>query len=173
MQLTNPEQLTTVLNSLVMDASERFELNKKLANHSRQYFRDQIRKQQDIDGHAYHARKTKRITLDRKTQKVKSNKNMLTGFSRALRTQVTDRAFEVGIAGVAGNMAKVHNNGLGVTFTKRAKGFYNSRTSRWEGGTRVKDNYTMTKRTLIGWTPSLERELLAMIGAEILTSAET
>ncbi|MFA0676969.1 virion morphogenesis protein, partial [Vibrio sp. 10N.222.51.A6] len=39
---------------------------------------------------------------------------------------------------------------------------YNSKTGQWTGGVRTKRNYQMPKRTFIGWTPALERELLAM-----------
>ena len=169
--LNTPEQLTLILENLILTSSERLNLNKRMANHSRQYFRGQIRTQSDIDGKRYTARKRQKITLDSKTQKAKNNKNMLMGFSRALKTTVTDKSFEVGLAGLVGKIARVHNEGQGVSFSTHVNGFFNSKTSQWEGGTLTKHNYTMTKRTFIGWTPALERELLAMVGKS-LTSKE-
>lgn len=173
MQLTNPEQLTRTIDSLILTGAESFDLNRRLANRSRQYFRQQIRQQRDIDGNAYHARARRKITLDSKTKKAKDNKNMLLGFGRALKTEVSESDFQVGLAGVTGNMARVHNEGQGVSFTTRVNGHYNSRTSRWEGGTKVKANYQMTKRTFIGWTPTLERELLAMVAEQFITGVES
>lgn len=173
MQLTSPEHLTHVINGLILTAPEKFDLNKRLANRSRQFFREQIRKQRDIDGNSYQKRGRRKITLDSKTRKAKENKNMLLGFGRALKTKVDEQSFEVGIAGVAGNMARVHNEGEGASFTTRVNGYYNSRTSRWEGGVKVKQNYRMPKRTFIGWTPALERELLAMVSEHFLTGVES
>ncbi|WP_027696696.1 phage virion morphogenesis protein [Vibrio litoralis] len=172
MKLTNPDQLTRALNALALTDDERFDLNRKLANRTRQYFREQIRKQRDVDDKPYQSRKKRKITLDSKTKRAKDNKNMLTGFSRALTTRVDKQSFEVGISGVAGNMAREHNEGLGISFTTRVNGFYNSKTHRWEGGTGVKGNYKMTKRTFIGWTPKIERELLAMIAENFVNGAK-
>ena len=173
MQLTKPEQLTHAINSLILTEPERFDLNKRLANRSRQYFREQIRKQRDIDGSSYQKRARRKITLDSKTHKAKDNKNMLLGFGRALKTQVNGKGFEVGLTGVTGNMARVHNEGQGVSFTTRVNGYYNSKVGQWQGGTKVKDNYRMTKRTFIGWTPALERELLAMVANNFLSGVES
>ncbi|MDD9154943.1 phage virion morphogenesis protein [Aliivibrio sp. S4TY2] len=173
MQLTSPEQLSHAINNLLLTDAEAFELNRRLANRSRQFFRQQIRQQRDIDGKAYKKRARRKITLDSKTKKAKDNKNMLLGFGRALRTRVSKDDFEVGLAGVVGNMAKVHNEGKSVSFTTRVKGYYNSNTSRWEGGTAVKRNYKMPKRTIIGWTPSFERELLAMVAEHYKASVES
>lgn len=168
----NPDQLTRALNSLIMTDAEKLQLNKKLANRTRQYFREQIRAQRDIDGKPYQGRKKRKITLDSKTKQAKNNKNMLTGFGRALKTEVNTESFAVGIAGVAGNMARDHNEGRGVSFTTRVNGFYNAKTNHWEGGTGVKNNYKMTKRTFIGWTPALEKELLAMVAQNVVNGAK-
>ncbi|AAW86504.1 hypothetical protein VF_2009 [Aliivibrio fischeri ES114] len=173
MQLTSPEQLSHAINNLLLTDAEAFELNRRLANRSRQFFRQQIRQQRDIDGKAYKKRARRKITLDSKSKKAKDNKNMLLGFGRALRTRVSKDDFEVGLAGVVGNMARVHNEGKSVSFTTRVNGFYNSNTSRWEGGTAVKRNYKMPKRTIIGWTPSFERELLAMVAEHYKASVES
>ena len=170
--LKTPEQLTQIIDGLILTSSERLDLNKRLANRSRQYFREQIRKQSDIDGKRYTARKRPKITLDSKTQKAKNNKNMLMGFSRALKTTVTDKSFEVGLAGLVGKIARVHNAGQSVSFTTHVNGFFNSKTSQWEGGTLTKKNYTMTKRTFIGWTPALERELLAMVADNFMSKED-
>ncbi|MUJ39101.1 phage virion morphogenesis protein [Aliivibrio fischeri] len=173
MQLSSPEQLTSIIDGLLLSEAEQFDLNRRLANRSRQYFRSQIRLQRDIEGRSYQKRARRKITLDSKTHKAKDNKNMLMGFSRALKTQVNDKGFEVGLAGVVGNMARDHNEGRTLSFTTRAKGYYNSRTSRWKGGTKVKQFYQMPKRTFIGWTPALERELLAMVAEQFTAGVES
>ncbi|MEZ8745980.1 phage virion morphogenesis protein [Vibrio sp. 10N.286.49.E1] len=169
--LATPEQLTQVVESLVLTASDKFELNKRMANRARQFFRQQIRAQRDIDNNPYQSRRKRKKTriykdIDGKVYSTAlnttNNKNMLMGFSRSLRTYVSDDSFEVGIKGIAGKVAAEHNEGQSVSFTTRANGFYNSKTSRWEGGTLTKNNYRMTKRTLIGWAPELEQELIAM-----------
>ncbi|WP_446751344.1 phage virion morphogenesis protein [Vibrio sp. S17_S38] len=168
----NPDQLTRALHSLIMTDAEKLQLNKKLANRTRQYFREQIRAQRDIDDKPYQGRKKRKITLDSKTKQAKNNKNMLTGFSRSLKTEINNQSFAVGIAGVAGNMAREHNEGLGISFTTRVNGFYNAKTNRWESGTSVENNYKMTKRTFIGWTPRLEKELLAMVAENVVNGAK-
>ena len=165
MQLTSPEHLTRAINDLILTCAEKFDLNRQLANRSRQFFRAQ----RDIDGNAYQARTRRKISTHATngervtTGNTLNNKNMLTGFGRALKTRVDENGFEVGLAGLAGKLAQVHNDGQNVSFTTHVNGYYNTRTGRWEGGTRVKNNYTMPKRTFIGWTPALERELLAMV----------
>ena len=87
---------------------------------------------------------------------------MLLGFGQALRTHVTEDSFEVGLKGVAARIGQEHNQGAQVSFTTRVNGHYNSKTGQWAGGVKTKRNYQMPKRTFIGWTPALERELLAM-----------
>lgn len=172
MQLTSPEHLTRAINDLALTSADKFDLNRRLANRSRQYFREQMRAQRDVDGKSYQKRGRRKITLDSKTKKAKDNKNMLLGFGRALKTRVDENSFEVGLAGLVGSLAKVHNKGQSVSFTTHVNGYYNTRTSRWEGGTKVRQNYTMPKRTFIGWTPALERELLAMVAEHYLTGVE-
>lgn len=182
MPMSNPEQLTSAINSLIMSDDKKFELNRLLANRTRQYFRAQIRQQRDIDGNPYQSRTRRKIsTIYRNggnekafnTQNNKNNKNMLMGISRALKTEVTKDNFEVGVAGVLGKIGRVHNEGREMSFTTRMNGYYNSKTNQWEGGTKVKGNYRMPKRTFIGWTPALERELLAMVADYFLQEAKT
>lgn len=166
-----PDQLTQLVDSLMLKASEKFDLNRRMANRARQFFRQQIRAQRDIHKNPYQPRR-KRITtkkyhdIDGKSfslaRNTINNKNMLLGLSRSLKTSVTDRKFEVGLTGVAAAIGRKHNEGSSVEFTKRVNGFYNSRTGKWEGGVKTKGNYEMPKRTFIGWTPELEGELLAM-----------
>ncbi|WED23518.1 phage virion morphogenesis protein [Vibrio sp. JC009] len=165
MQLTSPDQLTQLVESLVLTASEKFDLNRRMANRARQFFRQQIRAQRDIDNNPYQSRTRRKkvaLTNNREAQHTVNNKNMLMGFSRSLRTRVTEDDFEVGLKGVAGLVAREHNEGSQISFTPRMKGFFNSKAGRWEGGTLTKRNYRMPKRTFIGWTPALERELIAM-----------
>lgn len=175
--LKTPEQLTQIVESLVLTDSEKFDLNKRMANHARQFFRQQIRGQRDIDNNPYQSknhRKASRVTRGiRGKHSAKyqrslvalntiNNKNMLLGFISALSTRVTEESFSVGLKGVAGNIGREHNEGAQMSFTTRVNGHYNSKTGRWEGGVKVKNNYEMPQRTFIGWTPALERELMAM-----------
>lgn len=170
-KLETPEQLTQLVNSLVLAATEKFDLNRRMANRTRQFFRQKIREQRDIDGNRYQARRKRResrIYSDvdmmnfRKGLNTLNNKNMLLGLSRSLKTYVDEDSFAVGLTGVAAAIGRKHNRGDRIEFTTRVNGFYNSRTNRWEGGLLSKRNYEMPKRTFIGWTPELERELLAM-----------
>lgn len=190
--LTTPEQLTQVVESLVLTASDKFDLNKRMANRARQFFRQQIRKQRDIENNPYQPRRRKQglsereaflrrmskpsydVNLQHRRAKnpnfegngyalnTTNNRNMMSGFAKGLRTSVTEDSFEVGLRGVAGKIAREHNEGSSISFTTRVNGFYDNKVGRWQGGTRVKNNYEMPRRTFIGWTPALERELLAM-----------
>ena len=188
MRLENPEQLSSMLEGLALSPAQQFELNRKLANRARQFFRGQISKQRDIDNNPYQARRKRKVSIVSRGMRGKhgtkhqynkvarntvNNKNMLLGLSRALKTVVSDDAFKVELTGVPGKIARQHNEGQTLSFTTRLNGFYNSKTNQWEGGTRTKGNYRMPKRTLLGWTPTLERELMAMISAELLTNMET
>lgn len=188
MQLTSPEQLSHAINNLLLTDAEAFELNRRLANRSRQFFRQQIRQQRDVDDNPYQARTTRKISWITRGKRGKhgekhrehhmvfstvNNRPMMRGFSKALRTRVSKDDFEVGLAGLVGNIAKVHNEGKSVSFTTRVNGYYNTKTSQWEGGKAVKRNYKMPKRTIIGWTPSFERELLAMVAEHYKASVES
>lgn len=175
--LQTPDQLTQVVDSLVLSATEKFDLNKRMANHARQFFRAQLRAQRDIDNnpyqsrthrkgkvisrgvHAKHGAKHQRKMLALNTI---NNKNMLFGFIRALRTQVSEDSFAVGLKGVAGRIGREHNEGAKISFSTRVNGYYNPNTGRWEGGLLTQQNYKMPQRAFIGWTPQLERELMAM-----------
>ncbi|NRB68748.1 MAG: phage virion morphogenesis protein [Vibrio sp.] len=163
--LKTPDQLTQVVESLVITASEKFDLNRRMANRARQFFRAQIRAQRDIDNNPYQSRtRRKKVKVRQGVEgaHTANNKNMLLGFGRAMRTIVSKDSFEVGIKGVAGDIGREHNEGAQVSFTTRVNGFFDSKVGRWTGGTLTKRNYTMPKRTFIGWTPAIERELLAM-----------
>ncbi|WP_299141316.1 phage virion morphogenesis protein [uncultured Vibrio sp.] len=163
--LATPERLTQVVEGLVMSASQKFELNQRMANRARQFFRAQIRAQRAVSGTPYPARSARAMSRARQGGRAFNTVNagnMLTGFSAGLRTQVTDAHFAVGLTGVAGKIGRQHNEGSRLSFTTRVKGYYNSKVGRWEGGVSVKKNYSMPKRAFIEWTPSLERELIAM-----------
>lgn len=175
MQLDSPEQLTRIVESLVLSAAEKFDLNRRMANRTRQFFRQQIRAQRDIDDNPYKKRRRRKITTLRDgavTQNTVNNKNMLLGISRGLRTHVTEDGFSVGLTGLLGKIGRTHNDGKTVSFTTRVNGFYNSRTGRWEGGIKVTGNYEMPTRTFIGWTQALEMELLAMAAEQMMRDQE-
>ena len=163
--LATPDQLTQLVDSLVLTASEKLDLNRRMANRARRFFRQQIRAQRDIENNPYQSRVRRKKTVlasGGSAQNTVNNKNMLLGFSKALRTQTNDKGFEVGLTGVAGKIGREHNDGTQMSFTTRVNGFYDSKTGRWQGGVLTKRNYKMPQRTFIGWTPALERELLAM-----------
>ncbi|ODS04316.1 phage virion morphogenesis protein [Vibrio scophthalmi] len=177
MQLSSPDQLTQLVESLVLDASEKYELNRRMANRARQFFRQQIRSQRDVDNNPYQSRRKRNMSIvsrgvrgkhgakhqrNQVARNTVNNKNMLLGISKSLRTRVSDKDFEVGLVGVAGLIGREHNEGSEVSFTTRVNGYFDSNTGRWRGGVATKRNYTMTQRTFIGWTPELERELMAM-----------
>ncbi|MDD9158543.1 phage virion morphogenesis protein [Aliivibrio sp. S4TY2] len=174
MQLSNPEQLTAMLESLALNPEKKFELNRKLANRTRQFFRAQIRQQRDVDNTPYQerTRRTRKALNNNVILSTKKNKNMLMGLSRALKTHVDNDSFEVGLTGIPAKIGREHNEGQTMSFTTRMNGFYNSRTNQWEGGVKTKANYRMPKRTFIGWTPSLERELMTIIHTELAMNME-
>ncbi|PMM19573.1 virion morphogenesis protein [Vibrio lentus] len=160
-----------------MSASNKFKLNRRMANRARQFFRQQIREQRDIHNEPYQprSRRTQKIVVKgiRGKHSAKYRKahlvlntvdhgNMFRGLSKSLKTHVDDDFFAVGLAGVAGAIARKHNEGGWVEFTTRVHGHYNSKTYRWEGGREVKNNYEMPQRTFLGWTTELEQELIAM-----------
>ncbi|MGL4225949.1 MAG: phage virion morphogenesis protein [Vibrio sp.] len=182
--LKTPDQLTQVVESLVLSATAKFDLNRRMANRVRQFFRAQMRDQRDIGNTPYRSRTPRKVTVftqgvrgkhgkKHQTQKVAlntvNNRNMLIGLSRSLRAQVDAESFEIGLTGVAGRIGKQHNDGSQLSFTTRVNGYYNPDNSRWEGGTKVKQNYKMPQRTFIGWTPALERELLSMAAEHFTT----
>ncbi|MUK93754.1 virion morphogenesis protein [Aliivibrio fischeri] len=188
MQMTNPEQLTAAINNLVMSDDKKIKLNRLLANKTRQYFRGQIQQQRDIDDNPYQVRRERKVSFIYRGVRGKhgakhrrrklalntiNNKNMLTGLSRALKTSISKEDFEVGVTGVLGRVGRQHNEGQTLSFTTRMRGFYNSKTNQWEGGIKVKGNYQMPKRTFIGWTPALERALLAIVAEQFTTGVES
>lgn len=158
MEIKTPEQLLSLLNNVNVTGKEKFELNKQLANHTRRFFRTQIRAQRDVDGKAYAPRK-RRATGVNKQGKIPSKRNMLMGMSRNLKTEVSDGEFSVGLVGLEGHIAQIHNEGKSVVYTRKIDGFFNSKTNSWEGGTKQKAAYQMPKRTLVGWTPELQKQL--------------
>ncbi|CAH7322958.1 Virion morphogenesis protein [Vibrio chagasii] len=163
--INKPEQLTQVVDRLVLSATDKFDLNKRMANRARQFFREQIRRQRDIDDNLYQSRTRRTVVNTRLRKSVKStlkNKDMLLGLARALRTYITEDGFEVGLKGVTARIAREHNDGSVVSFTTRVNGFFDSKTGRWAGGKLTKRHYRMPKRTFLGWTRALEQELLAM-----------
>lgn len=163
--INKPEQLTQVVDRLVLSATDKFDLNKRMANRARQFFREQIRRQRDIDDNPYQSRTRRKVIKIRPGQKAKvtiNNKNMFLGLARSLRTYVTEDGFEVGFKGVTARIAREHNYGSVVSFTTQVNGFFDRKTGRWAGGKLTKRNYRMPKRTFLGWTRALEQELLAM-----------
>lgn len=160
--LSNPDAINDLVLGLTMDASAKFDLNRRMANRARQFFRQQIRAQRDIDGDPYVPRTRRKTALE----SAKKRGDMFTGLSRSLRTQVDKNGFAVGLQGLAGHIAKQHNQGATLSFTTKVNGYFDSRTGQWQGRS-VKHHYSLPKRTFLGWTPALERELLGMIGQAI------
>lgn len=200
MEIKTPEHLVTLLKSFELDSKARFELNRKLANHTRKAFRSQIRAQRDINDKAYaprnranevrvtrsilrkqakgYSKKTRKRTSSKSrtnyeldafeiNTRITRNNNMFTGLSNDLKTQISSKDFSVGLSGMSGHIARKHNEGKTISFTTRLNGWFNSKTRKWEGGREVKNYYQMPKRTMIGWTPELERELVQIIFKEM------
>ena len=89
---------------------------------------------------------------------------MLLGLSRHLKTAVSDEAFAVGLIGLEGQLAQIHNEGQSVVYTRKINTWFNRKANRWEGGSKqIKSAYKMPKRTMVGWTPKLQRELTQII----------
>ena len=163
MEIKTPEQLITLLEQVPLKGKEKLKLNAELANHTRRFFRGQISAQRDIDGKAYAPRKRRNSSIN-KHGKIGTKKNMLLGMSRALKTEVTAESFSVGLTGLEGHIMKIHNEGKPVVFTRKINGWFNSKTNRWEGGNKhTKSAYKMPKRTAVGWTEKLKRELVQII----------
>ncbi len=158
LDIKTPEHLAGMLQGLQLTPADMKTLNRKLANQTRKYFRGQIRNQTDIDGKKYAPPKRRTATID-KTGKAKVNRNMLSGLSRMLIAQSDENGFSVGLAGLAGKIAKTHNEGETVSFTKRMNGWFDSKTNQWKGGTKQKAAYKMPKRTFIGWNKELELQI--------------
>jgi hypothetical protein len=175
-KLNTPAQLTAMLDGMVLEPERRLALHRRLANHTRRFFRGQIRQQRDIDGAPYQPRSSRNRTRSRQEQKevfnTKSSSNMFMGLSRAMKTYADDSGFEVGLTGLAAKIAREHNEGATISFTTRVNGFYDAKTNRWGGGRKQKNHYRLPKRAMIGFTPALERELMAIIGAELLNGME-
>lgn len=104
--LESPEQLTQLVDTLVIKASEKHDLNRRMANRARQFFRQQVRAQRDINNNPYQSRRPK-TQLDDGA----NNKDMLLGFAQALRTRASDKGFEVGLKGTVGVIGREHNEG--------------------------------------------------------------
>ena len=163
MELKTPEQLVSLLNQVPLTAKEKVALNKELANHTRRYFRSQIRAQRDINNKAYAPRKRRKASFNT-NGKVSTSTNMFLGLSRNIKTEVNADSFSVGLAGLEGHIAKVHNQGDSVIYPRRINGWFNAKTNSWEGGKNSGTAaYKMPKRTLIGWTNKLTRELTQKI----------
>ena len=167
LEIKTPEQIQGLLESLTLSDKERYKLNVKLANLTRRFFRKQIAQQRDIYGVKYKRRKKPANTFTNSGKHVKAN-NMFMGLSRMLQTQVSKDSLRVGLTGMSGIIARIHNEGETVSYTRRINGWFNKETNRWEGGIKSKGFYRMPKRTLIGWSDTLEQQ----IANEILTSME-
>ncbi|BBN59318.1 phage virion morphogenesis protein [Hydrogenovibrio marinus] len=160
--ISTPEQVLQLLKSVDLPASERKKLNRDLANTTRRYFHEQIREQKDIYGKSYKPRRKRKYEAS-KSGKVHSRLSMFLGFSRMMKAMSDENGFEVGLAGLAGKIAKVHNDGETVTLPTRMHGWFNSKTNQWEGGVKRKMQVRMPERTFIGWTQELEKQITTKI----------
>jgi len=167
-EIKTPEQIQDLLTDLDIPAKEKKKLTKELANDTRNFFRKQIRSQRDIHDIPYAPRRRRKplyVLNGRKVyrQNLDKRRNMLTGLSRMLVTQFDESGFSVGLAGVAGIVAKVHNQGETVDFTTRINSWFNTKTNRFEGGRKAHLSYRMPERTFIGWTKKLEQQIATKI----------
>ncbi len=167
MDIKTPEQLLAILKSIKLDDKAKFELNRTLANYTRTAFRKQIRAQRDINDKSYAPRKRQATRTHKKTGKVATLKNMLMGMASNLKTEVSSDGFGVGLVGLEGHIAEVHNKGKSVVYMCRINGFFNKKTQRWEGGEKRKASYKMPQRQMIGWNKPLERQIAQIILKEM------
>lgn len=158
LNLNTPEQIIQMLKDVQLSPSEKKKLHKELANDTKQFFKQQINDQQDIDGKRYAPRKRRKVKIQ-KTGRARIRKKMLDGVAKKLTAKFDETGFSVGLTGKTGTVAKIHNDGQSVTYTKRINGWFNKKTQKWEGGTKQKAAYKMPKRTLIGWTKPLEQQI--------------
>lgn len=162
MEIVTPAQLVTLLGQVSLQGKDKFELNRQLANHTRRFFRAQISAQRDINNTPY-APKKRRATVNSRG-KVPNKNNMLMGMSRNLKTHIDEDEFHVGLAGLEGHIAKIHNEGKSVVYMRKINGWFNTKTNLWENGNKdTKSAYLMPKRTIVGWTPELQRQLTQII----------
>lgn len=163
MEIKTPEQLIKLLEQVPLQGKEKLKLNAKLANHTRRFFRTQVRAQRDIDGKAYAPKKRSQNKVN-KRGKIPTRTNMLLGMNRNLKTDISNDHFSVGLVGLEGHIMGIHNEGKSVVYTRKINAWFNSKTNSWEGGTKAtKSAYKMPKRTMIGWTKELNLEIQELI----------
>lgn len=163
MELKTPEELVSLIESMQLTPKENLALNKECANHTRRYFRAQIKAQRDINNKAYAPRKRQKNSFN-KNGKLSTSNNMFSGLSKNIKTHVSADSFSVGLAGLEGHIAKTHNNGESVIYPRRINGWFNHKTNSWQGGKKSGTaSYKMTKREMIGWSEKLKRELMKKI----------
>lgn len=167
-QIKTPEDVTRLLQGLKLSDQQKLKLYKDLANNTRKFFRGQIKQQRDIHGIPYAPRRRRKPLYVFQGKKIfrqskDQRRNMLSGISKMLMTQVDSNGFQVGLGGVPGLIAKVHNEGEKVFVPTRMNGWFNRKNNRWEGGRKSQLGVRMPKRTFIGWTPKLEQEAVSII----------
>jgi len=163
MEIKTPEQLISLLKQVPLQGKDKLKLHAKLANHTRRFFRAQVRSQRDVDGKAY-APKKRRQNKVNKNGKIPTRTNMLLGMSRNLKTEISSDHFAVGLVGLEGHIMEIHNEGKSVVYTRKINGWFNSKTNSWEGGSKkTKSSYEMPKRTMVGWTKALNLEIQELI----------
>ena len=152
--LDTPESVMAMLQNMQLDDKAKLKLNRELANLTRRHFRAQIRAQRNAhDGSAYSPR----------SKRSARSGGMFTGLSRSLMTQVTAESFSVGFTGVPGIVARQHQEGANVGYGYRLKGWFNTQTNKWAGGTKKRGAYKLPQRVLVGWSPELQREVATII----------
>ena len=152
--LDTPESVANLLRSMQLSKKESLSLNRELANLARRHFRQQIRSQRNAhDGTAYAPR----------SKRSPRSGNMFTGLSRSLKTQITPESFAVGLTGEPGIVAKKHQEGENIGYGYRVKGWFNTQTNKWEGGTKKRGAYKLPQRVTIAWSPELTREVMTTI----------
>lgn len=160
-KLATPEHLIIALKKLTMPAAKRVELNKRLGNMARKYFRQQISNQRDVlTGKEYLPRSTRANKWARLKQANKQRaRRMFTGISRDLRAYADADGFRVGLEGLMGKIGMAHQEGQAVEFSYRMHGFFNKSTKRWEGGRKQTGYYNMPERPFLGWSDELIHQL--------------
>ena len=147
-----PQELNGILAGIVMPATEKIKLHRKMANLARKSIRTNLSKQVDIDGKAFVSRKKQAYTVT-KLGKLKVKHKMLTGFSRHLISIGNADGLAVGFTSAFAGIADVHNQGKRIDWQNKK--------------TKTSGSYTMPKRQFLGWSKQLSKQLVDEISKSI------
>lgn len=163
-ELQATKSIADMLENISLNDKDKTQLNRNLANLVRKYFRHQIKAQRNVSDGSRYAPRSRKASKKDKT----FGKAMFTGLSKSLMTQADKDSFAVGFTGVAGIVARLHNEGAHVEYGYRIKSWFNNQTNRFVGGVKRQGVYKLPQRVMIGWNNELE----SLVMNEILKAME-